>query len=82
MTPRNPVANVDLSLLGCLILQIDLFKKAGWTIVTPPSPVIPDGMSTLTSFVTKCLPLQRKPSFVTLEMAFPQWAVKCRLVLE
>ncbi|KAM7327441.1 hypothetical protein ACRRTK_013808 [Alexandromys fortis] len=22
--------------------QIDLFKKAGWTIVTPPSPVIPD----------------------------------------
>lgn len=72
MTPRNPVASVDLSLLGCLILQIDLFKKAGWTIVTPPSPVIPDGMSTFISFVTKYLHLQRKPSFVTLEVAFPQ----------
>ncbi|XP_063104172.1 glycine amidinotransferase, mitochondrial isoform X2 [Cavia porcellus] len=22
--------------------QIDLFKKAGWTIVTPPTPIIPD----------------------------------------
>lgn len=33
---------MDLTLLGCLVLQIDLFKKAGWTIVTPPTPVIPD----------------------------------------
>lgn len=28
------------------VLQIDLFKKAGWTIITPPTPIIPDGMFT------------------------------------
>jgi len=28
--------------LFVFVLQIDLFKKAGWTIVTPPVPVIPD----------------------------------------
>lgn len=24
--------------------QIDMFKKAGWTIVKPPTPLIPDGL--------------------------------------
>lgn len=24
-------------------LQIEQFRKAGWTIVHPPSPVVPDG---------------------------------------
>lgn len=23
--------------------QIDMFKKAGWTVVKPPTPLIPDG---------------------------------------
>lgn len=27
----------------CPLCQIDMFKKAGWTIVKPPTPVIPDG---------------------------------------
>lgn len=40
------IVYIDLSLFGFLVLQIDLFKKAGWTIVTPPIPVIPDGMFT------------------------------------
>lgn len=27
----------------CLFHQVDMFKKAGWTVVKPPIPVIPDG---------------------------------------
>lgn len=27
----------------CSFRQIDMFKKAGWTIVKPPTPLIPDG---------------------------------------
>ena len=24
-------------------IQVDMFRKAGWKIVTPPAPLIPDG---------------------------------------
>lgn len=27
----------------CLLSQIDMFKKADWTVVKPPTPLIPDG---------------------------------------
>ena len=29
--------------------QIELFKKSGWDIVQPPSPLCPDGKSTVVS---------------------------------
>ena len=25
-------------------IQVDMFKKAGWRVVTPPAPLIPDGI--------------------------------------
>lgn len=30
------------SIMPC-VSQIEMFKKAGWTIVKPPTPLIPDG---------------------------------------
>lgn len=29
--------------VSCVFVQIEMFKKAGWTVVQPPTPVIPDG---------------------------------------
>lgn len=59
------------SLFFFSVLQIDLFKKAGWTIVTPPIPVIPDGMCTfmysqtkmITSVTKNLSPIENSPNF-------------------
>lgn len=62
---------IDLTSLGFLVLQIDLFKKAGWTIVTPPTPVIPDGTftciysqaKTITSLTKNLALMDSSPNF-------------------
>lgn len=41
---NNPLENISK-----LLFQIELFKKAGWTVIQPPVPLIPDGTVTLPS---------------------------------
>lgn len=39
---KNPLENIFI-----FFFQIELFKKAGWTVIQPPVPLIPDGIVTL-----------------------------------
>ena len=36
-------------------IQVDMFRKAGWKIVTPPAPLIPDGNILQMIITTSCL---------------------------